>query len=68
MFRKALLLATSAALVATAGCRNAVAPKDDTIGGTLGSGNTRSPVSGWVGDGAETDSTTRIGGTLGSGH
>ena len=69
MFRKALLLAAAALLTAVTGCNNAVAPREDsTIGGTLGGGNARRPVSDVRSDEAIQDTTKRIGGTLGGGQ
>jgi xanthine/CO dehydrogenase XdhC/CoxF family maturation factor len=68
MFSKVLLLLGVALAVSATGCAKMVAPRDGDIGGTLGGGHARPPVSDEFRDGATQDSTTRIGGTLGSGH
>jgi len=67
MLRKALLLVAVSLPAAAAGCRSTVAPREETIGGTLGGGNARTPVPGIHGD-AEQDTTRKIGGTLGGGQ
>lgn len=67
MIRKALLLTAVSLLAATAACRSTVAPHEETIGGTLGGGNARTPVPGALGDAGQ-DTTRKIGGTLGGGQ
>ena len=69
MYRKAFLLLPVLLGITLAGCRDTVAPREDTaIGGTLGSGYERSPVPGSMRDEAPTDTMKKIGGTLGSGY
>ena len=69
MHRKALLGLSIFLVAAAAGCRNTVAPREDSgIGGTLSTGHDRNPVPGVLKDGVASDSTSRIGGTLSSGH